>query len=331
MHAIFSFAADYNEDQTPAWRTVLPDPLTSEYISAMPISTMAEATYANNALVRCSIDRNTLQVNLSPLFWSTQSKDQQIHFRRLIRTYGEVTMHDKEHSLCFKCNRWVPNEHLARHLPLEELKRFHVSHPATSYLVPDSSETCRICAIAPNSRVESNDWYLHYLQEPDWPSFCKTCRTMVMHSSLKVHRSNPRFYAHATMARLTSFGILTKTRFSHYPGRPSSHLFFVGRWNICGLLKLAKHDHRVISQALMDFTCARGIIAWCKPVDLCTPAILVILSFLPDPFQVRHTPILEELLELCLGDKEEVAKRVLLLYVRQLGNRKLSDRFGMSQ
>ena len=330
MSSMYTFAAGYNEDQTPAWRTILPDPLTSEYISAMPISTMAEATYANNALVRCNINRNTLQVNLSPLFWSTQSKDQQIQLRRLIRTYGEETMHGKEHSLCFKCNRWVPNEFFARHLPVEELTRFFVCHPATSYLVPDSSETCRICACAPNSRVENNNWYLHYLQKPDWPSFCLKCKAMVTHSSLKVHCSNPRFCRQATMARSISLGILTKTRFSHYPGRPSTHLFFVGSWNILGFLMLAKHDHSAINQVLIDFTCARGIIACCKRSEICTPVILAILCFLPDHALVRQTPLLEELLELLLSNRSERAKKVLLFFLRQQGRRKIADRFGMN-
>ena len=78
-----------------------------------------------------------MQVDLSCLFWSTQSKAPQIRFRSLEIDHDDDFANDRDHFLCFRCARWIPDNLLARHLPYDELVRFCIGVEDTDDLLAD--------------------------------------------------------------------------------------------------------------------------------------------------------------------------------------------------
>ena len=125
---------------TPAWRRVLPNPSVVEYVTASDWIPGFNCANVQKALKQCNNIRNQMQLDLSCLFWSTQAKEPQIRFRNLETDFSEDFYNDRDHFLCFKSARWIPDNQLARHLPYEELVRFCATHVSAGYLVPSSTE-----------------------------------------------------------------------------------------------------------------------------------------------------------------------------------------------
>ena len=245
--------------QTPIWRRAVPDAYVWDYMMATAIWTPGVSEpLESKELARCNKVRNTLQVDLSALFWTTQSKTQRIHFRSQEPDRGNEFSYARPHFLCFKCGKWIPDTMLARHLPLRELQGYGASNSALCHSIPDSTEVRRISFNFQNSRSECNHWYLYHLEQPDWPSFCPKCNCVVMHSALHLRRSDQVFCRHAKLATAVALGALSTTRFSHYPGHPRAHLFRVGRWHILALLRL---KHAEMSFCNMLFRDLRRLLA----------------------------------------------------------------------
>ena len=98
--------------------------------------------------------KHTVHLDLSSLFWSTQSKIHQLNIRLREADHSNEFANQVEHFLCAKCGTWVPNYKFEQHLPLKELIRFCDAPPALSRKVPDSTHHCRIAFQLQDSRDE---------------------------------------------------------------------------------------------------------------------------------------------------------------------------------
>ena len=222
--------------------------------------------------------------------------------------------------------------------------------------ISDSTETCKLYATFPNSRVESNFWRLRHLRKHDWPTFCQNCDCVIMASYLPLHNSDKQFCKQATFANDASPGFLPRSRWSYYPGHPLWHLHYVSRWPVLGLLRLKKQDFMDAAQLFVEYNRAFGVVNLISSPELNSSIILLILSFLPADFRSRGSffstytirlepasaqhhamdragflPILGDILELMLGNKPKVAKNILCLFVaKSRVMAKHSDRFGIA-
>ena len=116
-----------------------PDAFVIEYLEEVcSLAAFMDAPDALRAFEVCDSVRFNLQLDLSSLFWSTQSKIHQLNVRlrepNITQEYGRL----EEHFLCVKCGTWVSIHNLEQHLPIRELVHFCSANPAHSHLVPDS-------------------------------------------------------------------------------------------------------------------------------------------------------------------------------------------------
>ena len=77
------------------------------------------------ALMLCRAENRTLQVVLSSLFLSTQSKRRQLNARLHELDHNVAFWNHVEHFLCPKCGAWIPDYKFEQRLPLRELLRFY--------------------------------------------------------------------------------------------------------------------------------------------------------------------------------------------------------------
>jgi hypothetical protein len=133
------------------------------------------------------------------------------------------------------------------------------------------------------------------------------------------------------------------------------HLYAVGKWPVLCLLRQKKQDFMEVAQLFVEYNRALGLISLLNSSELCPPIILHILSYLPADFRskgsffcaytirllpsstLRHVkdregflPVLGDILELHLGNKTRVAKKVLLLWAKDKLKAKYSDRFSLA-
>jgi hypothetical protein len=225
----------------------------------------------------------------------------------------------------------VPGNAFELHLPIGELTRFAVSSSAYSHLVPDCSHHCLIAHRYHDSRAEKNHWFVHHLLKPDWPSFCHNCHSMVMHTVLPLHSQSLTFCKHARDASELNSGILTRCRFSHYPGHPLTHLFLVGKWPVSALAKL--HLEESIAKTMLFVNYHRALalsISLYGFFELNVQVLRCVISFLCSkqvPTCKRYSELLDAILDLVLCSKSKSAKRVVCLFSRTSRRTQQSDRF----
>ena len=318
---------------TPAWRRVLPNPSVVDYATASDWIPGFNPADVQKALKQCNNIRNLTQLDLSCLFWATQAKGPQIRFRALEPDSSEDFCNDRDHFLCFRCARWVPDSQLARHLPYEEMVRYCASHVSSGYLVPSSTDHCRMSASYQYSRVESNYWHLRSLNTPDFPSFCQMCNCMVMSSALRLHDSR-EFCRHAKLAISITHGIFGESRFSYYPGHPCFHTSFIGKWPVLSLVALRAREKAMYSLLFGILNRARALLTLFAPFNVDIPVLRCVLSFLVPPGtwcqNLLDTCTVGDLIALTLEDKHRAAKSYLCLLAMSSSSWQLQDRFGLA-
>ena len=122
-----------------------------------------------------------------------------------------------------------------------------------------------------------------------------------------------------------------------------------------GLLRLKKQDFIDAAQLFVEYNRALGIINLISSPELSSSIILLILSFLPADFRSKGSffsvytirlesaaaqhheidragflPVLGDIIELMLGNKQKAAKCILCLFIKSRIRAKFSDRFGVA-
>ena len=289
---------------------------------------------AARALTHVQSLRSDLNMDLCSLYWSTQSKFNQLYVRLNESPHGMNFSNQVEHFLCVKCGTWVPNHSFEQHLSLGELTRYLVASPAHSHMVPDCSYHCRLSHRHHDSRAEKNYWHVHHLVKHDWPTFCQECHCMLMRSTIPLHSQSFAFCRHARKTIAANSGLLTRSRFSHYPGHPLTHLYYVGRWPVASLATL--YDKELEAKTMLFINYNR-ILALSLSLygffELDVPVLRLVLTFLCHKRCaefVQYAELLDSVLELVLDGKVASAKRLVCLYARTSMRNQQSDRFGLS-
>ena len=274
--------------------------------------------------------RSSLGLDLSSLFWSTQSKHHQLRVR-LCEPPNDLDFSNLvEHFLCAKCGTWVPDRFFEQHLPLGELSLLSVASSAVSHMVPDSSYHCRLAFRNHERRAEKNHWFVHHLLKPDWPSFCHKCHCMIMHSALPLHSQSPNFCRHARQACAIMPGFLTIGRFVYYPGHPLAYLYYVGIWPVTALATVRLWESVAKTMLYVNYHRAIALSIFLRS-DV--PVFRCVLSFLcskPMPLLDQYSVLLDSMLDLILCGKFRSAKRLICLFARSSRRIQLSDRFNLS-
>jgi hypothetical protein len=156
-------------------------------------------------------------------------------------------------------------------------------------------------------------------------------------------------------------GVMNTCRFSYYPGHPLYHLYYVSKFEVLSLLRLARQDQAETSQLFVEYSRALGIVALFGPYNICTSNIMTILSFLPaghfkyrsasfasSSFTFSHTiaaeteavwywtdrvailSVLEHLIHLLLGGKRMIAQKILCLHAKNRTKIRQTDRLGLA-
>jgi len=284
-------------------------------------------TWAENHCKKFNMD-------LSSLFWSTQSKLHQLSFRLGNASY-ELDLSDQdEFFLCAKCGNMVPGHAFEPHLNLRELVQYSAASLEHSRSLPDCSYHCRLAHQQQTSQEVMNLWFVHHLVKPDWPTFCPKCHCILMHSTLPLHLQSSVFCRHAWKAIEVNSGFLSRDRFSHYPGHPLTHLYFVGKWPVAAMARL--YDGELATKTMLFMSYIR-VLALSRSLygfyGLNVPVLRLVLSFLCRQRRARfvqYADLLDSVLNLILSGKYRSAKRLVCLYARISVQQQLSDRFGIS-
>ena len=222
-----------------------------QYVSReqLSLSCPINKTPSYRALVYCDEWEKDTGLNVTSLFWATQTRPRQGYFcAPILRPAPDVPRH-----LCVKCGRWISPELLPLHLPIEEIKLFMLRRPARTLEVLDATNQCLSSDELPFSFVEDHTLRLKYLEQEDWPAICPNCRCVVMWTFLQQHCSNPAYCKHAALSRAISSGHLTRNRFNWYPGHPMVHLCHVGRWTTLSLVGLHHKSRSSLHETLRPF------------------------------------------------------------------------------
>ena len=218
-----------SHDRPWPFKTTVAVPVTiKQYVSREQISLACsiQSTPSFRALDYCYVWEVDAGINLTSLFWSTQTRARQKYFcAPCLRIAPE-----EHRSLCVKCGRWINAEQLPLHLPIEEIKLFMLRHPARAWEVLDATNQCLAAKELPYSIVEDHTLRLKHLEIDDWPTICPMCHCVVMWSFSQQHRSNSAYCVHAQLSWAISSGLLTRNKFNWYPGHPMIHLHYVGKW-----------------------------------------------------------------------------------------------------
>ena len=241
------------------FRTRLAVPITiRQYISREQLCTgcAQPKTPSFCALDKCFAIEVETRLNITSLFWSTQTRmRQQYNCAPILQP-----IYDEPRYLCVKCGRWDPCDALSSHLPIAEIRQFMRSHPARAWEVLDATSLCLAKMEERYSLEEDQSMRVQALNSEDWPAVCSKCNCVVTSSLLAVHRSNPFFCRHARLTWIVSNGHLARNRFNWYPGHPLVHHFHVGKWNtlvVIGACSFCRNKIRALYKSTL-LLCALG-------------------------------------------------------------------------
>jgi len=185
----------------------------------------------------------TLALDIGGLFWSTQTKQDQLHFWDLSSSTEFPSGTDR--LFCGKCGKWIPLEDFASHLNTQQLLEAKAARDFSGWQIDDSTPLCQSVSATSLSNAEfllETQYRERCLRLDDWPVVCKTCHCIVMKSYLSLHRSSQQYCHQASLAVTIAGGVLSNmqiySRFSWYPGNPRLHLYRVGKWTVATLLAL---------------------------------------------------------------------------------------------
>ena len=300
----------------------------ARFLSASNSTPGFNTANVDKALALCSEHAATTQLDESCLFWATQAKVAQIRFLDSEATPSENFSQYRDHFLCFKCSHWIPDVHFDKHLACGELLRFLTSHPSQCFLIPARSELCHRYSTFSRSEEEDNFWRQHHLGQEDWPAICSKCSAIVMSTVLPLHRSSQAYCAQATLATTLSQGILTRSRFSFYPGHPLYHLFFIGNWPVTALLISSQFERRSTN---LLCACFLRLLALSTTTDILLLSAPVILQIMGYCGSTSEMGLLADLVDLILRNKLELAKELVKLHRKACLSRLNTDRFGLSR
>ena len=123
------------------FKTTVAVPVTiKQYVSREQISLACpiKNTPSFRALERCYAWEVDAGLDLTSLFWSTQTRARQKYFcAPCLRIAPE-----EHRSLCVKCGRWIIAKQLPLHLPIHEIKLFMIRHPARAEEILDATNQC---------------------------------------------------------------------------------------------------------------------------------------------------------------------------------------------
>ena len=127
---------------------------------------------------------------------------------------------------------------------------------------------------------------------------------MVTSTVLPLHRSNKAYCAQATLATAVSQGVLTRSRFSFYPGHPLYHLFFVGKWPIASLLIFNRFEKKSANLLRIGFL---RLLALSTTMELCSLSVPVVLHIMAYNCRILEVELLADLVDLILRNKLDLA------------------------
>ena len=193
-----------------------------------------------------------LALDIGGLFWSTQTKLDQLNFWDLSSSTEFPSGTDR--LFCGKCGRWIQLADFASHLNTQQLLEARTARDFSGWQIDDSTSLCQKVSATSLSNAEfllETQYRERCLRSADWPVVCKTCHCVVMKSYLCLHRSSQQYCHQASLAVTIAGGVLsdrqTFSRFSWYPGNPRLHLYRVGKWTVATLLAL----HTLSRQRMM--------------------------------------------------------------------------------
>jgi hypothetical protein len=194
-------------------------------------------------------------LDLSAVFWATQSKDKQICY---CASYNGVVSLSTT-CFCAKCGHWIPIENMPEHLAVPQMKRATTVHPAELWKVPDATDICLAMKRLPHAHIRDQNGRLAVLRQADWPEICQQCHLLVMHSYMSVHKQSRIFCDHACLTKAFSPGVGSLNRFSWYPGNPLLHFHKVEKFQLLALTAYHSAEIKELRTALIPLLVATGL------------------------------------------------------------------------
>ncbi len=237
--------------------------ISREQLWASPYDSQKTARILNRAMA-AAIEHG---LDLSAVFWATQSKDKQLHY---CAAYHGVVSLDST-CFCAKCGHWIPVDDMPDHLAVPQMRRAATVHPANLWKIPDATDTCLSMKRLPHAHVREQNGRLAAIRLEDWPEVCRQCHLLVMHSCMSIHKQNRIYCTHASLTKVFSPGVGALNRFSWYPGNPLLHLHKVEKLQLVALSALHSSEIREMRIALIPLLVATGLLSHgidCHPIDI---------------------------------------------------------------
>ena len=206
-------------------------------------------------------------LDLSAVFWATQSKDKQLHY---CAAYHGVMSLDST-CFCAKCGHWIPVDDMPDHLAIPQMRRAATVHPANLWKIPDATDTCLSMKRLPHAHVRDQNGRLAAIRLEDWPEVCRQCHLLVMHSCMSIHKQNRIYCTHASLTKVFSPGVGALNRFSWYPGNPLLHLHKVEKLHLFAISALHSSEIKEMRVALIPLLVSTGLFSCgidSHPIDI---------------------------------------------------------------